>query len=118
MQNSETLFDEIRNLGFLERGIRIAVGATAILAVLASQNIGMLGWVALIPLVAIYPIMTGMIGYDPFYAWFGINTHRSSIISDEQLNKFVHNITAEPFPFSDSKHRSKADTARKDRDAA
>lgn len=118
MQNSETLFDEINNLGILERGARIAIGAVAIIAVLASQNIGMLGWVALIPLVAVYPIMTGMIGYDPFYAWFGVNTHRSSLISDEQVMKFMRNITAEPLPTNDSKQRSAAENKDKHRDAA
>ncbi|WP_455222375.1 YgaP family membrane protein [Kaarinaea lacus] len=118
MQDSENLFDETRNLGLLERGVRIAIGTTAILAVLVSQNIGMLGWVALIPLLAIYPIMTGIIGYDPFYAWLGVNTYSSTLISDEQVRKYVRNITAEPFSSSDSKPDNKAESIDKHRDAA
>ncbi|WP_455209075.1 YgaP family membrane protein [Kaarinaea lacus] len=118
MQHSDTLFDEIRNIGLIDRGLRIAVGAVAILAVLASQNTGMLGWVALIPLFAVYPIMTGLIAYDPFYAWLGINTHRSSVISDEQLMRFVSKITAEEKPSIKKDNNDDTQNGKNHRDAA
>ena len=118
MQNSETLFYETRNLGLLDRSVRIAIGAAAILAVLASQNIGMLGWVALIPLLAVYPIITGMVAYDPFYAWIGINTHRASAFSDEQLAKFASKITAEEHSSSKGENKTDKQRGTKHRDAA
>lgn len=118
MQNSETLFYETRNLGLLDRSVRIAIGAVAILAVLVSQNIGMLGWVALIPLLAIYPIITGMVAYDPFYAWIGINTHRGSVFSDEQLARFASKITAEEHSSSKDVNKNDKQHGTKHRDAA
>ncbi|HEY5604789.1 MAG TPA: DUF2892 domain-containing protein [Gammaproteobacteria bacterium] len=98
MQNTGTVFDEIPNIGFLDRSFRIAVGAVAIIAVLANQNTGMLDWLALVPLLAVYPIMTGLIAYDPLYAWLGINTRKSSVFSDEQLVRIIRSITGEENP--------------------
>jgi len=95
MHNSDTLFDESRNIGLLDRGLRIAIGAVAILSVLAIQSTGMLGWLALVPLFAIYPIMTGLLAYDPFYAWIGINSSSSSVFSEEHLQRFATTVSPE-----------------------
>ena len=118
MHNSDISFDEIRNIGLLDRGMRIAIGAVAILAVLVSQNTGMLGWVALVPLLAVYPIMTGLLAYDPFYAWIGINTSSSSVFSDKNFRKFVTTVTAEDTPSSDTSHNEKMHDSKRPRNAA
>lgn len=118
MNNTDTLFDEARNTGMLDRVIRIAVGSVAILAVLTSQNTGMLGSLALIPLFAIYPIMTGLIAYDPFYAWIGINTNKSSVFSDEHFRKFLSNMTGEEFSNEKENNNHQPKSGKPHRDAA
>lgn len=118
MHNSDTLFYEIRNIGLLDRGIRITVGAVAILAVLLSQNTGMLGLLALIPLLSVYPIMTGLLAYDPFYAWIGINTGKSSMFSDEHLRRFVTNDTSEDALTTKNSDKEKTQDGKQPRNAA
>ena len=93
MQNTDTLFDEIRNVGYIDRAIRIIAGSAAIIFVMATQSVGMLGWMALIPLLAVYPIITGLIGYDSFYAWAQIDTSKSSVFSDANVMKLINNIS-------------------------
>jgi hypothetical protein len=92
MQNTCALY---QNLGYVDRALRIGLGAAAILAVLAMQDSGTLGWLALIPLLAVYPVITGLTAFDPFYAWIGIDTSRSSLISDHNLMKLVSHITGQ-----------------------
>ena len=96
MQYTDTLFDEIRNVGYIDRGIRIIAGSAAILFVLTTQTAGMLGWMAILPLLAVYPIITGIISYDPFYAWAQIDTSKSSVISDANVMKIFSHMTDEP----------------------
>ncbi len=58
-----------RNIGGIDRIIRIAAGA--VLTILAaSGTIGWWGWIGLIPLV------TGLLSSCPLYWIFGINTCR------------------------------------------
>jgi len=118
MHNSDTLFDGTRNLGLLDRGLRIAIGAVAILSVLASQSTEILGWLALVPLFAVYPIMTGLIAYDPFYAWIGINTSSSSMFSDEHLRRIVTTVTAEESRPTKNADNEKTQSAKQPRNAA
>lgn len=95
MQNTDTLFDEIRNVGYIDRGVRILAGSAAILFVLSTQPAGMLGWLAIIPLVAVYPIITGLVSFDPLYAWLQIDTSKSSAFSDERLMKMFGSLSDE-----------------------
>ena len=118
MHNSDTLFDETRNLGLLDRGVRISIGAVAILSILASQSTGMLGWLALIPLFAVYPVMTGIIAYDPFYAWIGINTSSSSVFSEEHLRRMVTTSTTEDTRPTKNPDKEKSKVAKQPRNAA
>jgi hypothetical protein len=53
------------NISKSERLVRIAVGMGLTLSVAFFP--GVLGLAALLPLFAIYPIMTGVIGWDPAY---------------------------------------------------
>ena len=71
-----------QNLGSIDRSLRAIVGFTALITVLvAARSQGMfLGyspdefpyfWVSLI---AFYPTLTAMLGWDPFYQVFGIRS--------------------------------------------
>lgn len=51
-------------LSWTERNARIAAGAALIGATMATNG-STLGWIALLPLLAVYPIMTGIAGFDP-----------------------------------------------------
>jgi|GEM_PF-1498308 len=54
------------NIGSIERAVRIIIG-TALTYSIALQA-GTLGIAAILPLVAVYPIMTGIMGWDPVYS--------------------------------------------------
>ncbi|MCI0506280.1 MAG: DUF2892 domain-containing protein [Gammaproteobacteria bacterium] len=118
MRNPESLFDEVPNLGLLDRCLRLAAGSAAIIVVLASQDIGMLDGVALIPLLAVYPIMTGLVAFDPLYEWLGINTRISSVVSDVQVLKTIYSLCGvENRPVNTAGDKLERDS-RSQRDAA
>lgn len=54
-----------KNISFADRAARIAAGFALIIFVLTQS--GPVGFSALLPLIAIYPILTGSIGWDPLY---------------------------------------------------
>lgn len=57
----------IQNVGTVDRGLRIAVGAALIVAS-ALGHIGAWGWLGIIPLA------TGLLGACPAYMPFGLST--------------------------------------------
>jgi hypothetical protein len=57
----------IKNVGGLDRTIRIAVGL-ALIAAAATGTIGLWGWIGVVPL------LTGAMGWCPPYALLGLNT--------------------------------------------
>ncbi|TSE25878.1 hypothetical protein Tsedi_01102 [Tepidimonas sediminis] len=56
-----------RNVGGIDRILRIVIGIALILGAV-SGTIGVWGWIGIVPLA------TGLIGWCPPYAIFGINT--------------------------------------------
>ena len=56
-----------KNIGNIERIIRIA-GALVLIALAATNTVGVWGWVGLVPLA------TGLMGWCPPYSLLGINT--------------------------------------------
>jgi uncharacterized membrane protein YfcA len=56
-----------KNVGGLDRIIRIAVGL-ALIAAAATGTIGLWGWIGVVPL------LTGAMGWCPPYALLGLNT--------------------------------------------
>lgn len=56
-----------KNVGGLDRTIRIVVGL-ALIAAAATSTIGLWGWVGVVPL------LTGAMGWCPPYALLGLNT--------------------------------------------
>lgn len=59
----------VRNVGGLDRGLRILVGIGLLSLVFALE--GGLRWIGLVGLV---PIVTGLFGYCPLYAVLGLAT--------------------------------------------
>ena len=57
----------MKNVGGLDRGLRIIVGLVLI-ALAATGTVGVWGWIGVVPL------LTGLIGGCPAYALLGINT--------------------------------------------
>jgi hypothetical protein len=56
-----------QNVGGIDRILRIVVGV-ALIALTVSGTVGVWGWIGILPLA------TGLIGWCPPYAIFGINT--------------------------------------------
>ncbi|MDP4734697.1 MAG: DUF2892 domain-containing protein [Limnohabitans sp.] len=56
-----------KNIGNIERIIRI-VGGLVLIALAATNTVGVWGWVGLVPLA------TGLMGWCPPYSLLGINT--------------------------------------------
>lgn len=61
--------DTLNNMTITERGTRITAGIAIIASVIAQT--GPLGLTALLPIAAIYPLLTGFLGWDPVYALTG-----------------------------------------------
>lgn len=53
------------NISTSERAVRFIVGMALIYSVVLHP--GVLGAAAVLPLIAIYPILTGVIGWEPIY---------------------------------------------------
>jgi Protein of unknown function (DUF2892) len=56
-----------KNIGNIERIIRI-VGGLVLIALAATETVGIWGWLGLVPLA------TGLVGWCPPYSLLGINT--------------------------------------------
>ncbi|MGD8886321.1 MAG: DUF2892 domain-containing protein [Gammaproteobacteria bacterium] len=66
----------VENLGWLDRTIRVAFGASLISIPCYYLITGSLmsPWYAFLMLLAVYPIMTGVLGTDLLYNMFGIKS--------------------------------------------
>jgi hypothetical protein len=70
----------INELTVMQRVNRVLIGAVIIIATMAAP-IAPLGWLAVLPLIATYPIFTGMFGYDPLTSFF-----------EYQAGKAIHRV--------------------------
>jgi len=59
---------KINELNTMQRVNRVLIGAVMIIATMAAP-ITPLGWLALLPLIATYPVFAGMFGYDPLSSY-------------------------------------------------
>lgn len=99
----------VQNLGWLDRSLRVAFGA-ALISVpcyyLVTGNL-MSPWYAFLMLLAVYPIMTGILGTDLLYNLAGIKTCDTS--ERNVCGSFPFEIDAalghKPIPHSDIEHR-------------
>lgn len=55
------------NAGTIDRALRVVAGLVLI-ALAATGTVGMWGWIGVVPL------LTGIVGFCPAYAMFGMNT--------------------------------------------
>lgn len=56
----------VQNIDWIERVGRFALGMAVIVGVMTAE--GILGWGALLPIIAVYPCITAVLGWDPVYA--------------------------------------------------
>lgn len=59
---------KINELNVMQRVNRILIGAVMIISTMAAP-FAPLGWLAVLPLIATYPIFAGMFGYDPLTSY-------------------------------------------------
>ncbi|MBI5451267.1 MAG: DUF2892 domain-containing protein [Gammaproteobacteria bacterium] len=66
----------VQNIGLLDRLTRIAAGCVmlALPAYDLISNDAMVTWQAYVALLAIYPLMTGILGWDPLYSAAHVRT--------------------------------------------
>lgn len=55
------------NTGTIDRAVRVIAGL-ALIALAATGTVGVWGWIGVVPL------LTGIVGFCPAYAMFGMNT--------------------------------------------
>lgn len=64
MTSKDNRYRKQEIIGLWDRSVRIALGAALIgIAMTASET--PLGWIAVLPLLAVYPVLTGVVGRDP-----------------------------------------------------
>ncbi len=79
------------NLGTTDREIRVVVGASMIAAVMLYSPTSIAVWPVL-ALIAIPFVITGLIGWDPFYGLLGINTDKQHDEDIHQRNWAFSNV--------------------------
>ncbi len=85
MQMTQHRLGPVQNMGWLDRSVRTVIGALLIAVTLYEIQQGTpVGSYAYLPIVAIYPLMTGLLGWDPFYAASNV---KSCDISPGSRNK-------------------------------
>ena len=77
----------VENITYSDRVVRIVAGLGLIFSV--SLQSGPLGMTAILPLIAIYPIMTGVVGWDPVVKYFAIRKRRSAKPINGSVNNAV-----------------------------
>lgn len=65
----------LQNLGLWDRVLRVIIGSALIAVALVDlYRMVELGWHAYLPIIAIYPILTGILGVDPLYSMMKVRT--------------------------------------------
>lgn len=85
----ENRVKRFNNIGYIDRGFRIvlSLGLIGVVMSYGETDVQNLGWITVLALLALYPITTAIIGWDPIYRWLKINTRRNRILpSDSQLD--------------------------------
>ncbi len=99
----------VQNMGWHDRTIRVVVGSLMIsvpLYLLMSASAPVASWMFYVILVAVYPVLTGIIGFDVFYNLFRVRSCGSS--NRNQCGSYPYEIDAalghNPIPDSDNVH--------------
>jgi len=66
----------VQNTGLYDRAIRIIIGAFLLGGAVVHMEMGggLMSWHAYAGLISIYPFLTGILGWDPFYSLFHTKT--------------------------------------------
>ena len=69
MKQALARLTEVHNLGLVDRVVRVLFGAALMGGAITSLfNSSVVTWQVYAALFAVYPLMTGMLGWDPLYA--------------------------------------------------
>ena len=74
IRNAQPQVLNVRNLGLFDRTSRVLLAAAMFAPIFANAVPGPLGVWTLAPLLAIYPLLTALLGWDPLYDGMGIST--------------------------------------------
>ena len=75
----------IENITNSDRVVRIAAGLAMVFSVTLQS--GPIGVAAILPLMAIYPIMTGVVGWDPVVKFFATRKQHSATLLNGGASK-------------------------------
>lgn len=108
VQNVRKKIGVIQNLGWLDRVVRFLIGAALVgvgcFFILVSSSIP--NWAYYSILIAVYPALTGILGWDPFYEAFSVRSCGTS--ERNQCGTFPYEIDAalgnHPIPQSEIEH--------------
>lgn len=80
MKNAMNGIGVVQNIGWLDRVVRVVGGALmiAIPIFLMSTETSTAAWMFYVILAAIYPLLTGIIGFDAFYKMLDVKSCGSS----------------------------------------
>lgn len=76
----------VQNITYSDRVVRIVAGLGLVFSVTLQS--GPVGLAAVLPLIAIYPLMTGVVGWDPVMHLFATGKQRSK----KAINGGVTNV--------------------------
>jgi len=91
LQNKNAL----QNIGLIDRSVRILVGAGMVSTMFFYPFESVTLWLAIVPLVGIFPLLSGIIGWCPTYAMFHkksgrIDKHNSCGTMTDQRHHRIH----------------------------
>ncbi len=97
----------MQNLGWLDRVLRVLLsGALLLVPMLLAETSGVQEWQSLFMLLAIYPLLTGIIGVDPIYQ--GLHLRSCDTSRRNQCGTFPYEVDAalghDPQPGSNIEH--------------
>ena len=91
LQNSNA----IQNIGLIDRIVRIVVGAGMISTLFFFDFKAVTLWLAVVPLIGVFPLLSGVLGWCPTYAMFhtkscGTDEHNTCGTMTDQLDHMIH----------------------------
>lgn len=72
---------KINELNTIQRVNRVLIGSVMIIATMVAP-VTPLGWLAVLPLIATYPVFAGMFGYDPLTSYL-----------EHEAGKAIHKVS-------------------------
>jgi hypothetical protein len=84
----------LQNIGIIDRTVRIIVGLAMVSVWLFYPITSLTLWIALLPLLGVVPLLTGILGWCPVYAMFhtkscGVDERNTCGTYPDQLNHLM-----------------------------